>query len=82
MSDDKPYSLPPALTVADMCAMQAWQNDIDDESRLLLEMAADTIRLLHKRLYRVAHCNEQAEATNASLAEYIAVLSGQKGGAA
>ena len=78
----KPYELPPALTVADMCAMQAWVDHIDDESRLRLEMAADTIRLLHKRLMRIAHCNEQAEATNASLAEYIAVLSGQKGGAA
>ena len=82
MSDDKPYDLPPALTVADMCAMQAWLDHIDDESRLRLEMAADTIRLLHKRLMKLAHCNEQAEANNASLAEYIVVLSGQKGGAA
>ena len=81
--NDKPYSkLPPALTVANMCAMRAWDDNVDDESRLLLEMAADTIRMLHKRLYRVAHCNEQAEATNAQMAEYIAVLSGQKGGAA
>ena len=82
MSDDKPYDLPPALTVADMCAMQAWVDHIDDESRLRLEMAADTIRLLHKRLGRLAHSNEQAEANNAQLAEYIGVLCGQKGGAA
>ena len=82
MNEDKPYDLPPALVVADLCAQQAWEHDIDDESRLRLEMAADTIRLLHKRLMRIAHCNEQAEATNASLAEYIAVLCGQKGGAA
>lgn len=78
----KPYKLPPALVVADMCAMQAWVDHIDDESRLRLEMAADTIRLLHKRLCRVAHNNEQAEATNAHLAEYISKLCGQKGGAA
>lgn len=82
MSDDKPYNLPPALTVADLCAQQAWEHDIDDESRLRLEMAADTIRLLHRRLVKLAHNNEQAEATNAELATYIRVLSGQKGGAA
>ena len=36
---DKPYSkLPPALTVADMCAMRAWDDNIDDDSRLLLEI--------------------------------------------
>ncbi|MEB3209669.1 MAG: hypothetical protein VKK63_12255 [Synechococcus sp.] len=79
---DKPYNLPPALTVADMCAMRAWDDDVDDQSRMIHEMAADTIRLMHKLQCRLAHCNEQAEATNASLAEYIAVLSGQKGGAA
>lgn len=82
MSEDKPYKLPPALTVADMCAMRAWDDNIDDDSRLLLEMAADTIRMLHKRLMRLAHSNEQAEATSAQLAEYIGVLCGQKGGAA
>jgi hypothetical protein len=79
---DKPYNLPPALTVADMCAMRAWDNNIDDDSRLLLEMAADTIRAMHKRLGRLAHSNEQAEANNAQLAQYIGVLCGQKGGAA
>lgn len=79
---DKPYKLPPALTVADMCAMRAWDDNVDDDSRLLCEMAADTIRAMHKRLGRLAHNNEQAEANNASLAEYIVVLSGQKGGAA
>jgi hypothetical protein len=82
MSHDKPYKLPPALTVADMCAMQAWEHDIDDESRLRLEMAADTIRLLHRRLMRVAHSMEQAEATNEQLAGFVRVLGGQKGGAA
>lgn len=82
MSDDKPYDLPPALTVADLCAQQAWEHDIDDESRLRLEMAADTIRLLHRRLVKLARSNENAEATNEQLAGFIRVLSGQKGGAA
>lgn len=82
MREDKPYELPPALTVAEMCAQRAWDDDVDDDTRLLCEMAADTIRALHKRLMRLAHNNEQAEATNAQLAEYIHVLCGQKGGAA
>lgn len=80
---DKPYGkLPPALTVADMCAMRAWEDSIDDDSRLLLEMAADTIRMMHKRQYRLAHCNEQTEANNARLAAYVNKLCSQKGGAA
>ena len=79
---DKPYDLPPALTVADLCAQQAWVHNIDDESRLRLEMAADTIRLLHRRLVKLARSNENAEATNEQLARFIRVLSGQKGGAA
>ena len=82
MSEDKPYKLPPALTVADMCAMQAWEHDIDDESRLRLEMAADTIRLLHRRLMRVAKTLELAEAHATEMAKYIRSMSGQKGGAA
>lgn len=82
MNEDKPYNLPPALTVADMCAMRAWEDSIDDDSRLLLEMAADTIRALHKRLCLLAKSNETAEATNEQLAGFIRVLSGQKGGAA
>ena len=44
--NDKPYDLPPAATVADMCAMRAWEDSIDDDTRLLLEMAADTVRAL------------------------------------
>ena len=82
MNEDKPYNLPPALMVADMCSQQAWEHDIDDECRLRLEMAADTIRLLHKRLVRIAKSNEHAEAVNSQLAQYIGVLCGQKGGAA
>jgi hypothetical protein len=78
----KPYKLPPPLVVADLCAQQAWEHDIDDESRLRLEMAADTIRAMHRRMMRLAKSNEVAEATNEQLAGFIQVLSGQKGGAA
>lgn len=79
---DKPYRLPPALTVANLCAQRAWDHEVDDESRLRLEMAADTIRAMHRRMMRLAHSNEVAEATNEQLAGFIQVLSGQKGGAA
>jgi len=40
---DKPYDLPPPSIVADLCAQRAWADDIDDDTRLLLEWAADTI---------------------------------------
>jgi hypothetical protein len=79
---DKPYDLPPALTVADMCAMQAWEHEIDDESRLRLEMAADTIRALHRRLMQISKTLETTEAHATEMAKYIRSLAGQKGGAA
>jgi hypothetical protein len=82
MSEDKPFNLPPAVTVAEMCQMRAWDDDTDDESRLVLEMAEQTIRALHRRLVRVSHSMEQAEATNDQLAGFVRVLGGQKGGAA
>jgi hypothetical protein len=82
MNEDKPYDLPPALTVADLCAQQAWENNIDDESRLRLEMAADTIRALHRRLMQIAKSLETTEAHATEMAKYIRSMSGQKGGAA
>jgi hypothetical protein len=50
------------MAVADMCAMQAWMDDIDDDSRLLLEQAADTIRLLMRRCMKLAQNLERMEA--------------------
>ena len=47
--------------VADMCATKAWDDDIDDDSRLLHEMAADTIRSLMLRCNRLALHLERAE---------------------
>jgi hypothetical protein len=60
-ADDKPYRLPPAKIVADTCAVSCWRDDIDDESRLLLEMAADTIRQLMARCVVLAQHLERAE---------------------
>lgn len=54
--------LPSPMAVADMCAMQAWLDDIDDDSRLLMEQAADTIRLLMRRCIRLAQNIERMEA--------------------
>ena len=55
--------LPPPMAVADICAMQAWLDDIDDDSRLALEHAADTIRLLIRRCMKLAQTIERMEAT-------------------
>jgi hypothetical protein len=61
MSDEIP-ELPAPMAVADMCAMQAWMDDIDDDSRLLLEQAADTIRHLMRRCMKLAQNLERMEA--------------------
>jgi hypothetical protein len=45
-----------------MCAIQAWRDHIDDDSRMLLEMSADTIRLLMSRCVRLAQQLERKEA--------------------
>ena len=60
-SEDQPYKLPPPSVVADTCAASCWRDEGDDESRLLLEMAADTIRGLMKRGVHLAKRLEQAE---------------------
>jgi hypothetical protein len=63
MSCDNPYELPPPSIVADLCAQRAWDDEIDDDTRLRLEFAADTIRHLMQRLVRQALHLERAEAT-------------------
>lgn len=62
MSSDNPYELPAPSVVADLCAQAAWRDEIDDDVRLRLEFAADTIRHLMQRLGRQAHALEVAEA--------------------
>ena len=62
MSDENPYELPAPEIVADLCAQQAWDDEVDDETRLRLEFAADTIRYLMRRLVRQASHLERAEA--------------------
>jgi hypothetical protein len=57
-----PYELPPPNVVANLCAQRAWDDDLDDGTRIRLEFAADTIRALMKRLVRQAMHLERAEA--------------------
>jgi hypothetical protein len=60
---DNPYEMPPPSIVAALCAQRAWADDVDDDTRLRLEFAADTIRELMQRLVRQALHLERAEAT-------------------
>jgi hypothetical protein len=47
--------------VREMCIRRAWDDEVDDDSRLLLEMAAVTIREQHGRLMRTAKLLEASE---------------------
>jgi hypothetical protein len=63
MSGDNPYQPPSPTIVADLCAQAAWLDAIDDDTRLRLEWASDTIRVLMGRLVNQAHKLETLEAT-------------------
>jgi hypothetical protein len=65
-NDDKPYTLPSAIKLAQLCETRAWDDDVDDDSRLLLEQAGDMIRGLMMRVVRMAAANERAEAERAA----------------
>jgi hypothetical protein len=80
MAADNPYPAPAPLVLADMCAMHAWSDDLDDHSRKLLEWAADTIRLVVRRNAQLSHDRDQAEADAAHL--FALHYGPQKGGAA
>lgn len=62
MTNDNPYELPAPSVVADLCAQRAWDDEVDDDTRLRLEFAADTIRLLMKRCVELANLFERLEA--------------------
>ena len=63
--DDKPSTLPAAVTLANRCESRAWDDSTDDESRLLLEQAADMIRGLMARCVSLAAASERREARRA-----------------
>jgi hypothetical protein len=60
MSDRE--KLPAPADVARMCLKRAWDDDTPDRERLLLELAARTIRVLLVRLVRQAMHMERVEA--------------------
>jgi hypothetical protein len=62
MTNDNPYELPAPSVVADLCAQRAWDDEVDDDTRVRLEFAADTIRLLMKRCVELAALFERLEA--------------------
>lgn len=66
--------------VREWCARRAWDDDTDDESRQLLELAADTIRALMVRTGVQSRRMEVAEAERDTL-RFIC-YGPQKGGAA
>jgi hypothetical protein len=82
MAEGNPHPAPAPLIVADLCAQAAWLDAIDDDSRLRLEWAADTIRELHARLVKNAATLEKTEAEAHQMAVYIKSMMAQKGGAA
>lgn len=59
---DCPYELPAPTVVAELCAQRAWDDEIDDDTRLRLEFAADTIRALMRRCVHLSQQLEHAEA--------------------
>jgi len=59
---NNPYELPAPSIVADLCAQRAWDDEVDDDTRLRLEFASDTIRMLMRRCVQLAKRNETLEA--------------------
>lgn len=75
---EAPPPPPSPGVLASMCAKHAWSNDIDDRSRMLLEWAADTIRLCVSKSHTSASRAEKLEAERDHLLEYVAALTGAK----
>jgi hypothetical protein len=71
--------LPAPVKVANRCARRAWKENLTDKDRLLLEQAADTIRLLMLRNMQLARKAERHEADAARL--FFMHFGTQKGGA-
>lgn len=60
--NDNPYPAPSPKSLAMMCAIHAWADDVDDDSRKLLEWSHDVIEELMARLVRQARVIETLEA--------------------
>lgn len=58
-NDDAPFDLPAPRVLADTLMARAWDDDVPDIERLLLEQAA---RVIEQLLARLAMATEHAEA--------------------
>ena len=79
---DSPPPPPSPGVLANMCARRAWDDDVDDRSRQLLEWAADVIRLCVGAQHRACSKAEKLEAERDQLQAYLHTLLAQRGGAA
>jgi hypothetical protein len=60
---DQPFDLPAPRVLAERCLSRAWDDDVADPERLLLEQAA---RVIEHLLARLAVATEHAEAKGAT----------------
>jgi hypothetical protein len=67
METENPYPAPAPLVLADMLAVHAWSEHLDDHSRKLVEWAADTIRQVVRHNAQLSHDRDTAEADAAHL---------------
>jgi hypothetical protein len=72
----------PSSTVADLCEVHSWDDDINDGARFALEHAHNHIRRLMRRATRCAQRAERMEAEVEKLKAYIVAMAAQDGGAA
>ena len=82
MRTDSPPPPPSPGVLANMCARRAWDDDVDDRSRQLLEWAADTIRACVAAQHRASSKSEKLEAELERTLGYLNGLLAQRGGAA
>ena len=80
MRTDNPEPAPAPLVLANMLAMHAWANHLDDHTRRLCEWAADTIRQVARANTHLSHRAEQLEGDAELL--FHQLYGRQKGGAA
>ena len=67
INDDDAIELPAPATLAERCLSRAWDDDVDDLSRELLEQAGLTLQQLMARCVAVAQVNERREAVRGRL---------------
>jgi hypothetical protein len=69
---EQPRELPAPAIVADLCAQEAWKQSANEDTRKVLELAAETIRAVMRRCVAIAHKVEIQEAEQPQPAESVA----------